>query len=54
MINNTSVIGRAHVEENFNDYFAKIGIQTSHNVHLTNKGFRESSCQLCRVGFWNL
>jgi hypothetical protein len=41
MINDIPVTDKLLAAENFNNYFAKIGIQTSHNVPHTNTGFHQ-------------
>ncbi len=41
LINDTPIKDRSHVAESFNNYFVKIGIQTSHNVPRANTGFLE-------------
>jgi hypothetical protein len=41
LINDTPIKDRSHVAESFNNYFVKIGVQTSHNVPRANTGFLE-------------
>ena len=38
-INNKLVTDKQHVAESFNNFFSKIGLETSHNVPNSNKSF---------------